>query len=263
MTTLRNEVPAPQEGFDVVFQRPDSLNERQFTYCPGCQHGQVHHLIAEVVDELGIKHRCIGMAPVGCSVFAYEFFDFDFISCPHGRAPAVATGVKRCEPDSIVISYQGDGDLASIGTAEIIHAANRGENITVIFINNAIYGMTGGQMAPTSLPGMQTTTSPRGRDTTIAGHPMHVCEMLQSLHGVAYLTRQTAHNPRGLLKTKAAIKKALQCQMEGRGFSLVEILCGCSINTRRTPLASAEWIGDEMNKAYSVGDFKDTGKEEG
>jgi len=186
---LRQEVPQPKEGFEVIFQRPDALNDVQFTYCPGCQHGQVHTAIAEVIDELGIKDRCIGMAPVGCSVFAYEFFDFDFISCSHGRAPATATGVKRAVPDSVVISYQGDGDLASIGTAEIVHAANRGELITVIFINNAIYGMTGGQMAPTSLPGMLTSTSPRGRDVSIAGHPMHVCELLQSLKGVAYLAR--------------------------------------------------------------------------
>ncbi len=260
-TKVRAEVPKAKDGFDVIFQRADSLNETQFTYCPGCQHGQVHHAIAEVIDDLGIKDRCIGMAPVGCSVFSYEFFDFDFISCPHGRAPAVATGVKRSEPDSIVISYQGDGDLASIGTAEIIHAASRGENITVIFINNAIYGMTGGQMAPTTLPGMQTTTSPRGRDTDIAGHPMHVCEMLAGFEGVAFLQRTSGHNTKGLLKTKAAIKKALTYQMEGRGFSMVEVLSGCSVNMRMTPRAAAEWIGEEMNKAFKVGVFKDTGKE--
>ncbi len=262
VANLRAEVPEAKDGFEVIYQRPDALNDVQFTYCPGCQHGQVHHAIAEVIDDLGIKERCIGMAPVGCSVFAYEFFDFDFISCSHGRAPATASGVKRAEPDSIVISYQGDGDLASIGTAEIIHAANRGELITVIFINNAIYGMTGGQMAPTSLPGMLTSTSPRGRDTAIAGYPMHVCEMLQNLTGVAYLTRTTAHDTKGLLKTKAAIKTALKYQMEGRGFTMVEVLCGCSINTRRTPRASAEWVGEEMNKAFKLGVFKDVGKEE-
>jgi 2-oxoglutarate/2-oxoacid ferredoxin oxidoreductase subunit beta len=260
---LRAEVPPPQEGFEVVFQRADTLSDKQFTYCPGCMHGMVHHLIAEVIDELGIKDRMIGMAPVGCSVFAYEFFDFDFISCPHGRAPAVATGVKRCEPDSIVLSYQGDGDLASIGTAEIIHAANRGENITVVFINNAIYGMTGGQMAPTSLIGMQTTTSPRGRDPHIAGKPIHVCEMLSSLNGVAYLSRQTSHNTKGLLKVKAAIKKAFQYQMEGLGFSLVEILCGCSINMRKTPRAAAQWVEEQMLPVFELGDYVDVKKKEG
>jgi 2-oxoglutarate ferredoxin oxidoreductase subunit beta len=260
---LRSEVPPPLEGYEVVFQRPEALTDKQFTYCPGCMHGMVHHLIAEVIDELGIKHRCIGMAPVGCSVFAYEFFDFDFISCPHGRAPAVATGVKRSEPDAIVISYQGDGDLASIGTAEIIHAANRGELITVIFINNAIYGMTGGQMAPTSLVGMQTTTSPRGRDPRIAGKPIHVCEMLTSMGGVAYLSRQTSHNTRGLLKVKASIKKALQYQMEGLGFTLVEILCGCAINMRKTPRQTAEWIEQNMVPVFQVGDFVDVKKKEG
>ncbi len=258
---IRDEVPAPRDGFEVVYQRPWSLTEKQFTYCPGCQHGQVHHLIAEVVDELGIKERMVGMAPVGCSVFAYEFFDFDFISCAHGRAPATATGVKRAEPEAILLSYQGDGDLASIGAAEIVHAANRGELITVIFINNAIYGMTGGQMAPTSLEGMVTSTSPRGRDPHIAGQPIKVVEMLSTLSGVAYAERTTAHNPKGLLKTKKAIKTAFQYQMEGLGFTIVEVLCGCAINTRRTPTASAEWIGAEMNKFFEVGVFKDIRKE--
>jgi len=258
---LREEVPLPEEGFEVVFQRPDALVEKQFTYCPGCMHGMVHHLIAEVVDELGIKNRCIGMAPVGCSVFAYEFFDFDFISCAHGRAPAVATGIKRAEPESIVISYQGDGDLASIGTAEIIHAANRGELITVVFINNAIYGMTGGQMAPTSLVGMRTTTSPRGRDPKIAGKPIRVCEMLTSLGGVAYLTRQTAHNVKGLLKVKASIRKALEYQMEGLGFTLVEILCGCPINMRLSPRQAAGFVEEQMIPVFPLGDFRDIKKE--
>jgi len=259
---LRAEVPAPEEGFEVIYQRPDSLNETQFTYCPGCQHGNVHHLIAEVVDELGIKHRMVGMAPVGCSVFAYEFFDFDFISCAHGRAPATATGVKRADPEAILLSYQGDGDLASIGAAEIVHAANRGELITVVFINNAIYGMTGGQMAPTSLEGMVTSTSPRGRDVRLAGKPIHVCEMLASLGGVAYLTRQTGHTPKGLLKVKAALKKAFQYQMEGLGFTLVEVLCGCAINTRRTPRENAHWIGEKMMPEFKLGDFRDVKKEQ-
>jgi 2-oxoglutarate ferredoxin oxidoreductase subunit beta len=258
---LHKEVPAPKDGFEVIYQRPESLTETQFTYCPGCQHGQVHHAIAEVIDELGIKDRMIGMAPVGCSVFAYWFFDFDFISCAHGRAPAVATGVKRSEPDSLILCYQGDGDLASIGAAEIVHAANRGELITVIFINNAIYGMTGGQMAPTSLEGMVTSTSPRGRDVAIAGKPINVVEMLSTLHGVAYAARTTAHDAKGLIKTKKAIKTAFQYQDERLGFTIVEILCGCSINTRRTPRASAEWVGVEMNKQFKVGVFKDIKKE--
>ncbi|MBN2080617.1 2-oxoglutarate oxidoreductase [bacterium] len=259
---LRAEVPLPQEGFEVVYQRPHSLNDTQFTYCPGCQHGQVHLCIAEAIDELEIKDRMIGMAPVGCSVFAYWFFDFDFISCPHGRAPAVATGIKRADPEAIVLSYQGDGDLASIGAAEIVHAANRGEQITVVFINNAIYGMTGGQMAPTSLEGMVTSTSPRGRDVSIAGKPIHVVEMLSTLSGVAYAERTTAHDPKGLIKTKKAIKKAFEYQMEGLGFTIVEVLCGCAINTRRTPKDSAAWVGEEMNKVFQVGVFKDI-KEEG
>jgi len=262
---IREEVPEPQDGFEVVFQRPDALNDTQFTYCPGCQHGNVHIAIAEAIDELGIKDRMIGMAPVGCSVFAYWFFDFDFISCAHGRAPAVATGVKRAEPESIVISYQGDGDLASIGAAEIVHAANRGELITVVFINNAIYGMTGGQMAPTSLEGMVTSTSPRGRDPRIAGKPIHVVEMLSTLSGVAYAERTTAHDPKGILKTKKAIKKALTYQMEGLGFTIIEVLCGCAINTRRTPQDSATWVGEEMNKYFKTGvyrDIKQNGKED-
>ena len=260
---LREGVSPPQEGFEVVYMRPDSLQDKQMTYCPGCLHGCVHHALAEAIDELGLKHRCIGMAPVGCSVFCYDFFDFDFIQCPHGRAPAVATGAKRSEPDSIVISYQGDGDLASIGTAEIIHAANRGENITVVFINNAIYGMTSGQMAPTSLVGMVTSTSPRGRDPKIAGKPMHVVEMLATLGGVAYLSRQTAHDVKGLLKTKAALKKALQYQNEGLGFTLVEVLCACPINTRMSPHQAAEWIGEKMVPVFPLGDVFDIKKVSG
>jgi 2-oxoglutarate/2-oxoacid ferredoxin oxidoreductase subunit beta len=263
ITKIRDEVPAPEEGFEVVYQRPDALNDRQFTYCPGCMHGNIHHLIAEVVDELDIKHRMIGMAPVGCSVFSYEFFDFDFISCPHGRAPAVATGVKRSEPQSIVLSYQGDGDLASIGTAEIIHAANRGENITVVFINNAIYGMTGGQMAPTTLEGMQTTTSPRGRNVQLTGTPIHVCEMLSSLGGVAYLSRQSAHDVKHLLKCKQALKKAFEYQMQGLGFTLVEVLCGCSINMRMKPNAVPGFVEDRMMPVFPLGDVKDIQAKEG
>jgi len=261
VTELRKGVPPPEEGFEVVYMRPQALSDNQMTYCPGCLHGNVHHALAEAIDELGIQNRCIGMAPVGCSVFNYDFFDFDFIQCPHGRAPAVATGVKRSEPASIVISYQGDGDLASIGTAEIIHAANRGENITVVFINNAIYGMTGGQMAPTSLEGMVTSTSPRGRDKRIAGKPIHVCEMLSTLGGVAYLTRQSAHNVKGLLKVKAALKKALTYQMEGLGFSLVEVLCACPINTRQSPRQAAQWIEDSMLSVFTLGDYRDVKKE--
>ena len=201
----------------VVFDRPRSLTDTPFHYCPGCTHGIVHRLVAEVIDELGIQEKTIGIAPVGCAVFAYNYFDCDMHEAAHGRAPAVATGIKRVLPDRVVFTYQGDGDLASIGTAEIVHAATRGEKITTIFINNAIYGMTGGQMAPTTLPGQVTTTSPYGRDTAVAGHPVRVCEMLATLTGSAYIERVSVHDVAHIVKAKKAIKKAFQCQVEGKG----------------------------------------------
>jgi len=245
------------QEFQLVFDRPESLSDKPFTYCPGCNHGTVHRLIAEVIDELGIKDRCIGMASVGCSVFSYEFFDFDFISCAHGRALAVATGVKRVLPDAVVISYQGDGDLAAIGTAETIHTANRGERLTVIFINNAIYGMTGGQMAPTSVLGQKTTTTPEGRMAERIGWPLRVCEMIAPLNGVAFCARTSCHDSKNILKTKAAIRKAFRAQLEDKGFALVEVLSNCNVGWKMTPKEAVDWVANEMTKHFPLGTFKD------
>ena len=241
-----------------VFKRPESLSKKTFHYCPGCDHGVVHRLVAEAIDELEVQHRTIGVAPVGCSVFAYEYFDVDFNSAPHGRAPAVATGIKRVRPDSIVFTYQGDGDLAAIGTAEIIHAANRGENITVIFINNAIYGMTGGQMAPTSLIGMKTATSPYGRDAATVGHPIKVSEMISTLVSPAYVTRVAVNTPANLMKAKKAIKNAFTLQKEGKGFSLVEVVSICPTNWGKKPVESHKWLADEMLPVFPLGTYRDT-----
>lgn len=218
---------ADQKEEKVVFERPHALLPVVTNYCPGCTHGIVNRLVAEVIDELGIEGDTVGIAPVGCSVMAYNFFGCDMIEAAHGRAPAVATGVKRVHPENIVFAYQGDGDLASIGMAETVHAATRGENITIIFINNAIYGMTGGQMAPTSLPNQVTQTSPYGRNTETAGFPIRVCELLSSLDGVAYLERVTVDCPKNVRKAKKAIKKAFQTQIDKRGYSLVEIVGTC------------------------------------
>ena len=241
-----------------VFKRPDSLTKTPFHYCPGCDHGVVHRLVAEAIDELEVKERTIGVAPVGCSVFAYEYFDVDFNSAPHGRAPAVATGIKRVRPDAIVFTYQGDGDLAAIGTAEIIHAANRGEKITVIFINNAIYGMTGGQMAPTSLIGMKTATSPYGRDAETMGHPIKVSEMIATLESPVYVTRVAVNTPANLMKAKKAIKNAFTLQKEGRGFSLVEVVSICPTNWGKAPVDAHKWLADEMLPVFPLGTYKDT-----
>ena len=220
----------------VVFDRPHSLNEMSMHYCPGCTHGIIHRLVAEVMDELGIEGRTIGVAPVGCSVMAYNYFNCDMIEAAHGRAPAVATGVKRADPENhVVFTYQGDGDLASIGMAETVHAAARNENITVIFVNNAIYGMTGGQMAPTSLPGQVTQTSPYGRDVNHCGYPIKVCEMLSQLDGPEYLERVTVNSVKAVRNAKKAIKKAFQNQLDGKGFSLVEVVSSCPTNWGLTP----------------------------
>ena len=208
----------------IVFEKTRLLTDKPFHYCPGCTHGIIHRLVAEALDELGIGDKAVGVAPVGCAVFAYDYFNCDMMEAAHGRAPAVATGIKRVLPDRAVFTYQGDGDLASIGTAEIVHAATRGEKITVIFVNNAIYGMTGGQMAPTTLPGQVTTTSPYGRDVSHCGYPVRVSEMLATLNGPAYIERVSVHDVPHIKKAKAAIKKAFQLQMEGRGFPLVEVL---------------------------------------
>ena len=245
----------------VVFDRPKSLTDREFHYCPGCTHGIVHRIIAEVLDELDVKGRTVGVAPVGCSVFAYKYFNCDMIQAPHGRAPAVATGTKRVLPDNIVFTYQGDGDLAAIGTGETIHAAARGENITVIFINNAIYGMTGGQMAPTTIPGQVTSTSPYGRKPEIQGLPIKVCEMLSTLEGVAYAERVSADSVRNIRAAKKAIKKAFEYQIAKKGFTIIEVLSNCPTNMGMSPLDSLEWIRTDLIPYYPLGVYKDIGKE--
>ena len=241
----------------VVFDKPKSLTDAPFHYCPGCTHGIVHRLVAEVIDELGIEGRTIGIAPVGCSVMAYNYFTVDMIEAAHGRAPALATGVKRANPENIVFTYQGDGDLASIGTAETVHSAARNENITIIFINNAIYGMTGGQMAPTSLPGQVTQTSPYGRDVKLCGYPVKICEMLSALEGPEYLERVAVNNVRNVKNAKKAIKKAFQNQIDGKGFSLVEVLSSCPTNWGMTPQKALEWIDEKMIPYYPLGVYKD------
>lgn len=246
-----------QKEEKIVFQRPHSLLPVVTNYCPGCTHGIVNRLVAEVIDELGIEGDTVGIAPVGCSVMAYNFFGCDMIEAAHGRAPAVATGVKRVHPENIVFSYQGDGDLASIGMAETVHAATRGENITVIFINNAIYGMTGGQMAPTSLPNQVTQTSPYGRDVATAGYPIRVCELLSSLDGVAYLERVTVDCPKNVRKAKKAIKKAFETQRDGLGYSLVEVVATCPTNWGMTPQQAFEWMRENMLPYYPLGVYKD------
>ncbi|MDO4808708.1 MAG: thiamine pyrophosphate-dependent enzyme [Eubacteriales bacterium] len=241
----------------VVFERPHALLDVPLHYCPGCTHGIVHRLVAECLDELEIEGKTIGIAPVGCSVMAYDYFGCDVIEAAHGRAPAVATGVKRADPSKIVFTYQGDGDLASIGTAETVHAATRNENITVIFINNAIYGMTGGQMAPTSLVGQVTQTSPYGRDPKLCGYPVKICEMLSQLEGPEYLARVTINNVARVREAKKAIKKAFQNQIDGKGFSLVEVLSACPTNWGKTPKDALKWIDDAMIPYYPLGVYKD------
>ena len=247
----------------VVFEKPKTLTDAPLHYCPGCTHGIIHRLVAEVIDELGIEGRTIGVAPVGCSVMAYDYFTCDFIQAPHGRAPAVATGVKRADPENnVVFTYQGDGDLAAIGTAETVHAAARRKNITVIFVNNAIYGMTGGQMAPTTLPGQVTQTSPYGRDVETVGYPVKVCELLQNVDGAAYLERVSVNNPSNVKKAKAAIKKAFQNQLDGKGFSLVEVVSTCPTNWGMTPAKALEWLEENMLPYYPLGVYKDIYAEE-
>ena len=247
----------------VVFDKPHALTDVPMHYCPGCTHGIVHRLVAEVIDELGIEGKTIGIAPVGCSVFAYNYFNCDMIEAAHGRAPAVATGVKRSDPENhVVFTYQGDGDLASIGMAETVHAAARNENITIIFINNAIYGMTGGQMAPTSLPGQVTQTSPYGRDTKHCGFPIRVCEMLSELEGPEYLERVTVSNVKNIVKAKKAIKKAFQNQIDGKGFSLVEVVSTCPTNWGMTPQNALKWLEENMHPYYPLGVYKDRSAKE-
>ncbi len=244
------------EDVELVFKRPESLADVPTTYCPGCMHGITHRLVAEVMDELGIRERTIGVAPVGCSVLAYYFFECDFAEAAHGRAPAMATGIKRTNPHMAVFTYQGDGDLASIGTNELIHAAARGENISIFFINNAVYGMTAGQMAPTTLPGMVTTSSPYGRDVKVHGYPVRVCELVSQLDGAAYVVRRTAYNPTEVRKLRKAIKTAFQVQLAGLGFSLVEVLSNCPTNWGMTPKESLQFVQERMIPYYPLGDYK-------
>jgi 2-oxoglutarate ferredoxin oxidoreductase subunit beta len=240
----------------IVYSRPEGLTSTTTHYCPGCTHGISHRLIAEVLDEMGMRENSIGIAPVGCAVFAYNFFNMDFAEAAHGRAPAMATGIKRVSPDRVVFTYQGDGDLASIGAAEILHAAGRGENITVIFINNAIYGMTGGQMAPTTLPGQQTTSSPMGRDIELHGFPLRMCEILSQLDGAAYIVRRSLHNVANIRKAKKAIRQAFDVQVQGLGFSMVELLSSCPTNWGVSAAEALKWIEDHMIAYFPLGDYR-------
>ncbi|MCD4820024.1 MAG: 2-oxoglutarate oxidoreductase [Candidatus Cloacimonetes bacterium] len=247
----------------VIAQRPKSLTDLAFTYCPGCTHGISHRLIAEAMDELDMRDQTMGVAPVGCSVFAYKFFNCDMAEAAHGRAPAVATGMKRARPDMHVFTYQGDGDLAAIGTSEIIHAANRGENISVFFINNAIYGMTGGQMAPTTLPNMKTSTSPYGRDVADIGYPIQVCELISSLRAPYYVERVSLLSPQDIIKAKKAVLKAMKFNKEGRGFTLVEFVSTCPTNWGMTPLDAMKWAKENMYPFFKLGNFRDKSLEGG
>ena len=246
----------------IVFDKPKALTDAPLHYCPGCTHGIIHRLVAEAIDSLGIAGETIGVASVGCSVFTYNYFNVDMVQAAHGRAPAVATGVKRADPSKIVFTYQGDGDLASIGMAETVHSAARGENITVIFVNNAIYGMTGGQMAPTSLPGQVTQTSPYGRDTNTVGFPVKVCEMLSTLDGAGYIERVAVNNVKNVKNAKKAIEKAFRNQVEGKGFSLIEVVSTCPTNWGKTPEGALQWLEENMLPYYPLGVYKDKFAEE-
>lgn len=240
-----------------IFSKPRSLKDTPFRYCPGCGHSIAHRLICEVIDQLGIRERTIGIAPVGCAVFAYDYFDIDMLEIPHGRPPAAATGMKRACPDKIIFAYQGDGDLAAIGTSEIIHAANRGENISIFFINNANYGMTGGQMAPTTLIGQRTTTTPLGRTAEYAGYPIHVSELLSALEGTSFIARGSLDNYKNIVTTKKYIEKAFIYQMENKGFTFVEMLSPCPTDWGMTPEESLKWLRENMIKEFKLGVVKD------
>ena len=242
----------------VVYEKTKLLTDKPLHYCPGCTHGIIHRLVAEAIDELGIQGRTIGIAPVGCAVFAYDYFNCDMMEAAHGRAPAVATGCKRVNPKNIVFTYQGDGDLASIGAAEITHAATRGENITVIFVNNAIYGMTGGQMAPTTLLGQKTSTCPYGRDPQLHGYPLKIADIAAQLEGTCYVTRQSVESVASILKAKKALKKAFQASMDGKGSCLVEFVSTCNSGWKLSPAKANEWMKENMFPFYPKGDLKDT-----
>ena len=241
---------------NLVYKRTDLLTQKALSYCPGCGHGTAHRIIMEVIEEMGIQSETIGVAPVGCSVLAYEFMNIDMQQAAHGRAPAVATAIKRLFPEKFVFTYQGDGDLAAIGTAETIHACNRGENMTIIFINNGIYGMTGGQMAPTTLPGMKSSTSPYGRDVVTMGNPLKITELVAQLPGTLYVTRQAVHTPAAVRKTKKAVRKAFENQKLNKGLSFVEIVSNCNSGWKMTPLQSNEWMVNNMFPFYPIGDIK-------
>ncbi len=243
----------------TVFKKTSMLRDIPTHYCPGCTHGIIHRLVAESLEELGVGDKSIGVAPVGCAVLAYNYFNCDMMEASHGRAPAVATGIKRVHPDKVVFTYQGDGDLASIGAAEIVHAATRGEKITTIFVNNAIYGMTGGQMAPTTLPGQKTTTSPYGRDPELVGYPIRVSEMLATLDGAAYIERVSVHDVKHIIAAKKAIKKAFEVQLEGKGFAMIEVLSSCPTNWGMPPLEALKWVEENMIPYYPLGVKKEVG----
>ena len=250
-----NDIISPE---NLVYKKPELLNDTNMHYCAGCSHGVVHKLVAEVIEEMGMQEKAVGISPVGCAVFAYKYIDIDWQEAAHGRAPALAAAVKRLWPDRLVFTYQGDGDMACIGTAESIHALNRGENITLIFINNAIYGMTGGQMAPTTLLGMKTATCPYGRDAKLHGYPLNLSEMAVTLPGTCYVTRQSVENVASIRKAKAAIKKAFTASMEGKGSSLVEIVATCNSGWKMPPVKANKWMEENMFKQYPKGDLKDT-----
>lgn len=249
-----NKIISPE---NLVYKKPDLLNDTDMHYCPGCSHGVVHKLIAEIIEEMGLAEKTIAVSPVGCAVFAYRYLDVDWLEAAHGRAPALATAAKRLWPDRLVFTYQGDGDLACIGTAETIHALNRGEHITIIFINNAIYGMTGGQMAPTTLVGMKTSTCPYGRDVTIHGYPLNITDIAATLQGTAYVTRQSVENVAAIKKAKKAIKHAFENSMNGKGSNLVEIVSTCSSGWKMSPEKANKWMEENMFKFYNIGDLKD------
>ena len=246
---------------ELVYQKPELLNDNPMHYCPGCPHGVVHKLIAEIIDEMGMRDKTVAVSPVGCSVFAYRYIDVDWEEAAHGRAPALATAIKRLWPDRLVFTYQGDGDLACIGTAETIHALNRADNITIVFINNAIYGMTGGQMAPTTLIGQKTVTCPFGREVSLHGYPLKMADIAALLPGTAYVTRQTVKDVPSIRKAKAALRKAFEYSMQGKGSNLVEIVSTCNSGWKLSPEKSFEWMEQNMVPFYPLGDLKDTGKE--
>ncbi|MCB2220297.1 MAG: 2-oxoglutarate oxidoreductase [Bacteroidetes bacterium] len=256
-TTIKSDIIKPE---NLVYKKTDLMTDKVLSYCPGCGHGTTHRIVMEVIEEMGLMEDTIGIAPVGCSVLAYEFMNVDMQQAAHGRAPALATAVKRLMPHKTVFTYQGDGDLAAIGTAETIHAANRGENITIIFINNGIYGMTGGQMAPTTLPGMKSSTSPYGRDLDMMGHPLKITELVAQLPGTHFVTRQAVHTPANVRKTKKAIRKAFELQQQKVGMTFIEVVSNCNSGWKMTPVQANQWMVENMFPFYPLGDIKVDGE---